>query len=68
MVPLHPLHCLQSPRKDHFLVVNPAIKMQKAVWPWRLAACAHRRERPATLPLRVNALMEARGKCNLLAK
>lgn len=66
-VPLHPSHCLQSPRKDHFPVVNPAIKMQKAVWPLRQAACAHRRERPTTA-LRVNALMETQGRCNLLNK
>lgn len=50
MVPLHPFHCLQSPGDDHFLVVNPAIKMQKTVWPWRLAGCAHKRERPTTAP------------------
>lgn len=31
MVPLHRLDCLESPRKDHFPVVNSARKMQKAV-------------------------------------
>jgi hypothetical protein len=67
MVPLYPLHCFPGLRRDHLPLLNPAMKMQKAVWPWRLAPCACRRERNTSV-LRVNALMEAPGSHNLLNK
>lgn len=59
-------HCLQSPGKDHFLVVYPSIKMQKICLAvetgvrraWKAHQCS----------MRVNALMAPPRRCDFLNK
>ncbi len=60
-----PAFVFPSPRGDHLPLVNSAIKMQRAIWPLRLAPCAGRRKRSSAVQ-RVRALMEAQGIHNLV--